>query len=267
MRFALLACLVLALVPFSIHAEEQANQPSQQKQKGASPPQTQAAPSAATSSVISQPTAEGVNKGKAEKQTYLHHVLAPEILPNWLLLFVALMGVLLAWRTLKDLEKQTSDFHTAAQAAKKSADVAESALHLAERADVLLESASFTHGRVVDTKDSKVILQFRNFGRTKAKNVKLTLNLIIEGVPSTDSTHIPAITMGAGETQTISSQRFVEFMTQETAQGIFSGKTLLRFEASAVYQDIFSEDSHRSYYTGTLDKSTDVFRIDKHESD
>jgi hypothetical protein len=186
---------------------------------------------------------------------------------NWALVVVGMITAWIAIGTLSDLKEQTGAAKIAANAAQKSAEVAEAALKLAERADILLSRASFDRGPVLNPKDCRVVLEYKNFGRTKAKDVKFTLNLVIDGVPPTDNRDIPPITMGAGETKQVASQRFIEFMSGQTAQGIFSATTILRFESEAIYKDIFSDQPHRSYYEGTLDIGTNSFRIDKQESD
>jgi hypothetical protein len=166
MRLAFLACLCLALVPVSTHGEEQANQPSQQKQKGANPPQAQAAPSTTPSSTVRQPTAEAIDNGKAEKQTYWQHAVSPEILPTWLILVVGIFGVLLAWRTLKDLETQTKALIKSAQAAQKYAEASEMsvrALTNIYRAWILFDWTS--HSSNTATFD----LSIKNWGKTPAK--------------------------------------------------------------------------------------------------
>jgi hypothetical protein len=174
------------------------------------------------------------------------------------------------WRTLREheawMQKHDAHLEKLADAAKKNAEVSESAFKLGQRADVLLEGATFSHGQVLSEKDTRVVLQFRNFGRTRADSSRLSLNLLIDGVPPTDNTLVPSVVIGAGDTQKISSARFVEFLTQTTAQGVLSGKTILRFESEIAYKDIFG-DSHRSYYEGTLDVGAGVFKIDKQEAD
>jgi hypothetical protein len=181
---------------------------------------------------------------------------------------LVIVGIVAAWialGTLGDLKKQTAATRISADAAKKSAEIAEASLKLVERADVLLDGASL-HGEMLDGKDSRVVLQFKNFGRTKAIEVRLKLNLIIEGVPETDCTNIPPISMGAGETKDVSSPRFVEFLTEQTARKIFTGQTGLSFEGEAQYQDMFG-GSHRSHYTGDWDGAINVFLIKKQETD
>ena len=99
--------------------------------------------------------------------------------------------------TLKALLRQTSATEVAADAAKKGAEVAEMALRLAERAEVLLDASVLDFGKLLNGTECRVILQFKNFGRTRAKEVKVTLHLAIEGIPPTDCGAIPSITMGA----------------------------------------------------------------------
>jgi hypothetical protein len=185
---------------------------------------------------------------------------------NWALVVVGIITAWVALGTLRDLKKQTAATGISAEAAKKSAEIAEASLKIVERADILLDAASLVYGQIPGGKDARVILQYKNFGRTKAVEVRLRLNLIIKGIPESDHTKIPTIVMGAGETKEASSQRFVEFMTEDTAQEIFSGKTGLSFEGGASYEDIFG-NPHHCFYTGTWDKGTNMFHIEKQESD
>jgi hypothetical protein len=182
---------------------------------------------------------------------------------------LVIVGIVTAWialGTLKDIKQQTSTATISAEAAKKSAEMAEASLKLGERADVLLDGVSLVYGQDLGGKDTRVVVQFKNFGRTKAVNVRLKLNLVTEGIPETDQTNIPTISMGAGEIKEISSQRFVQFMTEIMAQKIFAAETPLSFEGEACYQDIFGTP-HRSYYAGTWNKGTNRFHIKKQESD
>jgi|SRR5208282_4261606 hypothetical protein len=185
---------------------------------------------------------------------------------NWALVIVGIVTAWIALGTLKDIKQQTSTATISADAAKKSAEMAEASLKLGERADVLLDAASLVYGQDLSGKDARVVVQFKNFGRTKAVNVRLKLNLVTEGIPETDHTNIPTISMGAGEVKEISSQKFVQFMTEVMARKIFAAETSLSFEGEACYQDIFGTP-HRSYYTGTWNVGTNRFHIKKQESD
>jgi hypothetical protein len=185
---------------------------------------------------------------------------------NWALVLVGVIAAWIALGTLGDLKEQTAATKISAEAAEKSAEIAEASLKLVEKADVLLDAVSLVHGSTLGGKDARVVLQFRNFGRTKATDVRLRLNLMIEGVPESDCTNIPTVSVGAGETKEVSSARFVQFLTEALAKKIFSGVVGLSFEGEALYRDIFG-GSHRSYYTGTWDRGTDTFQIKKQESD
>lgn len=75
-----------------------------------------------------------------------------------------------------------------AKAAKRSADTAERAMKTCERADILLEAADVKlsmagkldgHGQVV--------LQFKNFGRTQARDLSFDTRLIIANTPDTEA--------------------------------------------------------------------------------
>lgn len=214
--------------------------------------------------VVAQPTTPQ-QQGQSDKSCKIPPLTDP-FWSNWALVIVGIVTAWIALGTLGDLKKQTAATGVSAEAAKKSAEIAEASLKLVERADVLLDAASLVHGEGMSGKDARVVLQFKNFGRTKAIEVNLALYLVIEGVPESDCTQVPPISMGAGETKDVSSPRFVMFLTEKTAQAILAGTTSLRFKGEAKYQDIFGGD-HRSYYEGTWDGSISVFHIDKQETD
>lgn len=265
MRLVLLACLVLALVITSVHSSEQTNQPSQQKQKRASSPQSQAAPRTAASGVVGQPAPEAVEKGKTEKQTYWQQVLSPEILPNWLLFFIGAFGIYTALRTLKDLERQTANFRAVAEAAKKSADVAEQALQISQRADVLLIGATVRRGEVLNVRDWSIEVEFKNFGLTRANNVRLSLDLFIEGAVFPPTT-LPPITMGAGDNKILTFNRVSAILSDSIAGKVFRAELPFRFEGKAVYEDVFGK-THATKSSGTMLPHSGSFTIDRQESD
>lgn len=153
-----------------------------------------------------------------------------------------------------------------ANAAKRSADYAERTARLTRRADILLDAVSLNFGQSMGGQESRVILVFKNFGPTRGNEVKLVLNIVIPGVLATDSSLIPALAMGAGDTKQISSQQFADFLNDKTAQDIFTRQIPLKFEAEATYVDVFSAP-HKSFYAGTYDWETQTFHIDKHEAD
>jgi hypothetical protein len=260
------ASLLIAFGFQSPVGQKQTKQPTQQKEKGTYSPHEEATPTTPQASPIGQPTSRAENKRETEKNAYLKHVLSPEILPSWLLFVVAATGVYFAWRTLRGLEIQTSALNTTAQAANKSADVAEQALRLSQRADVLLNAAIFNHGTVLSAEDAFVVVEFKNFGSTRARNVQLSLNLVVEGVPTSDCKRLPPITMGAGNIKRVNSGYFVEFLTPQTTNDIFQGKLPLRFEGQASYEDVFGQ-KHTTHATGLLNSAKGTFLIESEKSD
>jgi hypothetical protein len=116
------------------------------------------------------------------------------------------------------MQSQVDASKIAANAARKSAEVAEMALKLAERADVLLNAASLT---LVDSAGiprtavnpySRVTLEFKNFGRTRAQNVRCLIGLIIPGVPESVPPQEPFI-LGPGGTQSVTFHHFKGTLT------------------------------------------------------
>jgi hypothetical protein len=185
---------------------------------------------------------------------------------SWALVVVGVVAAWIALRTLNDLKEQTAAAKASAEAAKKSAEVAEMSLKEAERADVLLSRCSLESDESGSAEDCRVVIEYQNFGRTRGNEVKLTLDLVVEGVPKTDCEAIPFITLGAGEAKKITSQQFGEFLDARTAQAVFSREIPLRFESGVTYKDIFG-NPHQSTYSGTYDWINSTFRLDSQNSD
>jgi hypothetical protein len=222
------------------------------------------------------PTPQSQSKEKAQTTNQEHgpttekaegwrDAFVPSTWVNWVLAFVGFIGAGIAIGTLYVLIKQTKATKLAADAAKKSADVADTALKLLERADILLNASSIDSQQMSGT-DTRVVLQFKNFGRSRARNVRLKLNLIIKGVSTTDNSNIVPITMGASETQNIASDRFGDFLNGPLTREVLSGQRPLQFEGEASYIDVF-DAPHRSYYAGTYDWRVGRFNIDRQETD
>jgi hypothetical protein len=170
--------------------------------------------------------------------------------------------------TLKQMEimqRQAAGTETAANAAKKSAEVAEMALKLAERGDVLLNAVSLTMDpTVVSTNTaihpySRVSMEFKNFGRTRAQNVRCLIGLVIPGVPETVPPREPFI-LGPGATQLLTFETFKATLTQKTYEDIASGVIDLKFAGTVSYEDIFGE-SHTITCRGLLDPKTGRFLL------
>jgi hypothetical protein len=170
--------------------------------------------------------------------------------------------------TLKQMnfmQRQAAATETAANAAKKSAEVAEMALRLGERADVLLNAVALTMDpEVLSTNIAinphcRVNMEFKNFGRTRAQNVRCLIGLIIPGVPETVPPREPFI-LGPGATQLLTFESFARTVTQKTYEDIAHGVIDLKFAGTVTYEDIFGE-SHTITCTGLLDPKTGRFLL------
>lgn len=169
-----------------------------------------------------------------------------ELITNWVVLVIGVPTVIAAFRALKTLQEQTAATRIAADAAKKSAETCELALKLDGRADVLLENAGlvtsrpelFINAKIRST--CQVALDIKNFGRTRAQNVRCLVGLEISGTPGAKWPQGPFI-LGPGETQRIMTQTFQEALNEETYEKIANGEASFGFSASITYDDIFGE--------------------------
>jgi hypothetical protein len=151
-----------------------------------------------------------------------------------------------------------------ARAAKRSADNDEKSVRLTERADVLLEGAGFDNpiqGHFDG--NSRIILSFKNFGRTRANHTLLKVELIIPGVPNTPPPFpAPKITIGAGDSQTVSFASFFETLTPATFMGICDGSIKLIFVGEIMYDDVFGT-THTVDCGGEFHPRTRNFEVTK----
>lgn len=160
-----------------------------------------------------------------------------------------------------------------AKAAKESADearvatqFAEKTVKASERADVLLEEAKFEgtlNGSV--GKHSWIQLRFKNFGRTRAKNVVIEAHMIIQKSSMSevaDKVKFGPVTLGPGQDKVINLQKFHQaFMSPE--QVLHSvGDGTLRFYATVLYEDVFCS-TYCPQFIGSYNPQTDSISIDQ----
>jgi hypothetical protein len=182
---------------------------------------------------------------------------------NWALVVVTVLAVWAAFKTLGDLKEQTAAAQNAAEEAKRSAGFAQNAVMVSERADILLEGASIlpSASEVIDG-DARLVLRYKNFGRTRAKDARFKAEMFIEGVTLTSAeTALPVMTVGAGQDRMIGFQSFRECLTQITFMQILEGKIKLWFVASVVYEDVFGA-SYTTRDVGTFDPRALIFRVE-----
>ena len=187
-----------------------------------------------------------------------HLYLAGYILVTLLLVAVTGYQAVLLRGTLRATE-------IAASAATKAANTAELALKISERADVLLESAGLSTGQTIDP-ESRVLLRFKNYGRTRANNATFRINVVIPGLPDLPPNALPPIPIAAGETQLVTFLPFRKRFTEATFSEILSGHTIVSFRGIVSYDDVFG-DPHRTQSSGTLNHRTCTFMVDENRAD
>jgi hypothetical protein len=166
---------------------------------------------------------------------------------------------------MREARKQTDKLIAAskesADAAKKSADTAEMALRLSERADILLDEAGLSTGQDITTQ-SDVVVQFKNFGRTRAKNVTFTFNLAVAGAPKSQKKMGPMI-LGSGATQSV---MFNLFESVVDLSRIMRNEAEMTFDGKVTYTDVF-DFSHTTHASGTFDPTRRAFRVNRNSGD
>jgi hypothetical protein len=150
-----------------------------------------------------------------------------------------------------------------AESARASADTATQALHLTERADILVSAAGMHEGPNFHS-ESIPCITFRNYGRTRGDRVDITCHMIVPDQTSSAERSIPSAVLGAGAAQTVSFDKMSCWMKQETFLGICAGETQLRFEAEVTYFDVFGK-RHRAKASGIFIPETCGFRMDANQ--
>jgi hypothetical protein len=162
------------------------------------------------------------------------------------------------WRAM---DNQLSEMRTQSRDAKESAAFAEAATKLTERADVLLEEvtlAADSRGHT-NTPQSRVILKFKNFGRTRANKTTFSMSLVVEGRTPISPEQSGPIILGAGESHYVYFPYFVACMPNEISQ-VFNGARAMRIAGKISYVDIFGE-AHTEYCSGVYDSPSRNFPI------
>lgn len=153
-----------------------------------------------------------------------------------------------------------------AKAARRSADNDERAVRLTERADVLLESISLSTVQQLSPQ-TQFILRIKNFGRTRANNVKTTFYVGDPGTPVSLPPGPPTTTvLGAGDGQNVPLPQLGQFLTAPTFNGVASGQIPLRVYGTIAYTDVFG-DRHTVNCKGTFEAADRNFSVDENRVD
>lgn len=280
----LILAMVLAVSQASTPVPRKApDNPTRASRAAKSQPKSKQTPtSPAPTAVEAITTRKDENAGKDESKEDTQKSVSVRELPpvsiardwvdhvTWVFtLFLVIVGSVAMWvalTTLRTIKRQTKAAETAANAAKKSADTGEMALRLSERADVMLDSAGVSTGQQKITPESRVLLQFKNYGRTRANNVRFNFSVTIPDLPDSESLPLPPIPIGARDTQQIFFRMFREWVTKDTFLSILNGKTKVRFSGTLAYDDVFGQ-SHTVKCSGILLSHSGTFMVEENSAD
>jgi hypothetical protein len=115
------------------------NDTESQEQRTKVGPKPRALPATSVSSAVSQPSHDDERNGNSDHGTYIKKVLAPDVLPQWLLFIAGAIGILFAYKTLVAVEAQTR----AAKAAANAANATTNAMMDIEAALLFIEDVQF----------------------------------------------------------------------------------------------------------------------------
>jgi hypothetical protein len=153
-----------------------------------------------------------------------------------LLVAVGAGGIGYAIKTLRAVERQAKATEDQLIETQNSAVFARKSVMASERADILLDAAGIVPSAngAIDG-DARLKLHYKNFGRTRAKDVRFKVEMEIPGVTLTGAVEeLPPMVMGSGQDQTVSFQTFRECLMEKTFKEIVQGKIKLQFIALVI---------------------------------
>jgi len=209
---------------------DQKSEANKSEYKAATKPETAKSPPAILSGT--QPQSANKQSEAPEKSTSVwEKAFAPEYASNWVLAGLACIGAFFTFHTWRALKKQVA-------ANERAAVTAERTLLLTQRADILLDVIKLSSSESIP--HSKVILTLRNFGKTRANDVRYNFGY---GVIGTTVPHQMASTiLGAGaESELWTRHTLLESVGQEQFGQIMTGEVHYRVWGDASYTDVFGQ--------------------------
>ena len=295
---ALVFCLLLqtpsSQYPIVKNSSRNAKTQGTQEQKQTSPspsvPGTANAPSAPLANSESQNSEADPNKRTysvkvlsqpepKDTTAFLLYVLVTVIAMavNAAILYAIVRQNKINWRQLRTNVRAARAVRASVRVARENAAFSENAVKLSRRADVLLQAATFSKSSVGNiTADSHIILEFRNFGSTRAENVVFDLAIIVPDLPNVEkctplkddaAANLPLI-MGAGDIHPVTFKPLSLWLSSvhNLASDVLTGKWKMRFQGTVTYTDVFG-DKHTTYCSGMYDWAKRSFALtDNRES-
>jgi hypothetical protein len=166
------------------------------------------------------------------------------VVSNFLLFGAAAIAAGYAYKTLRAVERQAKATEDQLIQTQRAFEFNRDAVKASERADILIDAASLVPANANGVIDggARLKVTFKNFGRTRARDVSIRIQMFIKGVNLTKGIEeLPMMVLGAGQDQTVTFLSFREFLGDMTFKEIIQGKKELWFEASVSYQDAFGD--------------------------
>jgi hypothetical protein len=173
--------------------------------------------------------------------------------PDWWQVVLTVAAGLIAWRAFRS-ERE--------------------AVRLTQRADVLLDSIDVRPANDPPSiwPNTEVQLHFRNYGPTRANDVRFSIDLTIAGAMKKEASQngplLPPIVIAANENSPASFPLLGQMFEAEDIKRASRGDAEMRFTATATYVDVFGK-RHRSHYTGIYygQPPVAVFVVDTQQCD
>ena len=144
--------------------------------------------------------------------------------------------------------------------------LAEKALLLTERADLLMEGVDISTEPYFGGA-SIIVLVFKNYGRTRANRVNTNFSLVVPDSTETASpSHSVATVVGAGDTLRLPFHPIGEFFTNETLIEIIAGRVEMTFSGAITYVDVFDK-AHTTRCSGVFRSSDRSFLVTENQGD
>jgi hypothetical protein len=167
-------------------------------------------------------------------------------------------------KLIEEAIKQSGATKTQADAASRMARTVENTLHLTEAADLELDRVScFTPSQPLSLK-TEITPVFRNTGRTRAEEVKVSWSLGIPGRPNRSPTKLSSMTtVAAGNTVEAEGIVLERSLTEKDLALVNDGTAKLHLWGFVTYKDIFNKVHRLEFDTIYLPNTPCTFNIEK----
>jgi hypothetical protein len=264
MKMLMAVCLLLTFLQVAPHSGTKQQRPAARKEE----------PIEKTPPSVAAPVKEETPKPKTKEEVFKPEAKRPEAPPwwdvawsTWALVVVGVVAAYIALGTLSDIRKQTEVSKIAADAARKSAEVAEQTLHLTQSADVQIVGMRLTPAGPL-TANTVIEVQVKNFGQSRAKQFVNDLTVGIQGreLAPVHARQYIGVVLGPGQPFTIGFEPLGpgKILTQDDVQRVLNGELFLKIWGSLKYEDVFGK-LHVVKCEGTYDRVYGNFLIDRYE--